>query len=123
MSNVDAVITKNLGGCEVLQLVEFSREDVVSNQMKLLLLFIKFWHVLFIAGFVKFVTIRTLEMGSISYDLMSATIYNLNYLFIFNILFLCYAHNKVLYFIFMEIPNYYGSSTLDQFLYQTACGL
>lgn len=122
MSNVNATVIKTLGNVEALQLVELNREDVVKNQMKLLLLFIKFWHILFIAGFVQFVTLRAFEIGSISYDLLSATIYNLNYLFIFNILFFIYAHNKLLYFLLMEIPNYYGSENLDQFFYNILCG-
>jgi hypothetical protein len=101
---------------EVFSKLEKRREDLVENQMILLLIFLKFWHVAFIAAFLTFMVLRYLETGYISYDQISSILYNFNYLFLFNLSFFIFYHKNLLYFMLQSIPAIYGCSTTRSYL-------
>lgn len=101
---------KNLtiSGTEVIEnfsIISTFRESTVYDQVKFLIIFIKFWHVLFIVIYVAFNTFRGIESG-LSFDSFSSIALNCNYLFIFNLTSIVFFSKHNLYFL-INTPTYH----------------
>lgn len=88
---------------EYLSLVDFRKEDTNLNQMRMLMIFLKFWHILFIYGYLFFITIRFVEYKNLSFDTYSSLYVNFMALAYFNLLFILFKCRKLLYF-YWKLP-------------------
>lgn len=84
-------------------------EDLPVHQMKMLVTFLKFWHVLFIATFATFITIRLVEYRKISFDVIAAAYQNFAYLIVFNSMALIFLMKKTIFVYATRIPNAFVS--------------
>jgi len=84
-------------------------EDLPVHQLKMLVTFLKFWHVLFIATFAAFVTIRLVEYRKLSFDVIAATYQNFAYLLVFNSMALTFLMKKTVFVYATRIPNTFVS--------------
>lgn len=107
-SNITQIfVRKNYGlSNELAALSTLSYENLVNNQVKFLIVFLKFWHILFIAVFMQFKLLRFLDSGTNSFESISAGYYNLLYLFYFNIATVVFFFKNYWYFL-VEAPTYY----------------
>lgn len=80
---------------------EFKTRNI--NNYVLLLIILKFWHVVFIVLFWFFFILRTLELKDIKYGLVSANIQNLLILYIFSWI-LMYPWFKYFFRVFLDSP-------------------
>lgn len=83
------------------------REDLVKNHFKLLTVFLKFWHVVFIGLFHVFHALRFIEYKTLSHDSIGASLYNMTFLVWFNALFLMMNKKDILYIILKMPPKPY----------------
>lgn len=83
------------------------REDIVKNHFKLLTVFLKFWHVVFIGLFHVFHALRFIEYKTLSHDSLGASLYNMTFLVWFNALFLMMNKKDSLYMILKMPPKPY----------------
>lgn len=82
-------------------------EDITFNFFKMLLLFLKFWHILFIVIFYMFIYLRYIEYKSIGYDVLSANAYNMTYILVFNSLFFIVLKKRFFYRLMLTPSEYY----------------
>jgi hypothetical protein len=86
---------------------------LVINQTTLLVSFLKFWHILFILGYLVFVILRYLETNHISYTIHSSLLYNFNYILIFNSCYMVYYYRKSFYW-YLETPSIFYNIITNQ---------
>ena len=92
------------GLVESLVMHERAVEDLPRNQATMLVTFLKFWHILFIAVYCVFVTIRKVEVDYYSYDTASSLLVNTTLLMVFNLISVVYSCKKILFFFFTTVP-------------------
>ena len=94
-----------LSAKETFVIVNSTKESVVSQQLKFLIIFLKFWHVLFIAIYIVFNILRGFN-NNLSYDSLSSIGLNCNYLFFFNLTSIVFFTKYNLYFL-INSPSYH----------------
>lgn len=80
------------------------QEDLVTNHFKMLMIFLKFWHILFITIFFTFHAVRYIEYRTLSFDTLGASTYNMSFLMWFNILFM-FVYKKKVFYRLLVTPN------------------
>ena len=123
----ESFITKqqSLSGLKYLEYLVLENRnptDLVENQMKLLVIFLKFWHVLFIFTYFTFISIRLVEYGKLSFDAYSSLYVNVTALFYFNLLLLLFASKKLMYF-YLLLPTKYMLLQKPVFIISNTAGL
>lgn len=105
LSSQKNINTRLAAVSENFSVVSISQEAVVYDQVRFLIIFLKFWHVLFIAVYVVFNTFRGIESG-LSFDSFSSISLNCNYLFIFNQVSIVFFSKYNFYFL-IDSPTYH----------------
>ena len=109
----------NMIGLNVVEnfsIISTAHESTVYDQVKFLIIFIKFWHVLFIVIYVVFNTFRGIE-SALSFDSFSSISLNCNYLFIFNLTSIVFFSKHNFYFLINSPTYHYFISNKIGYLY------
>ena len=104
------IIDRTYKSAETRKVFNELTESIVYNQMKSLILFLKFWHVLFIIVYIAFNQLQYFNKKSLSFDSFSSIYLNCTYLFLFNLLGIIFFSKYNFYFL-VEYPTYYYHTT------------
>ena len=106
-AKISAMQHNSVHTAEYMVIEKNLKEDLVVNHFTILLVFLKFWHVVFITLFITFKQLRYIEYKKLSYDSVSSMLYNATFLVWFNLLISIIEKKKLMYYFLLKPSEYY----------------